>query len=291
MKFVVTGSLGNIGKPLTQTLLATGNTVTVVSSQPERAKDIEALGAIPAIGNISDTDFLTKTFTGADAIFTMVPPDFTVGDYRKHYNESANRYAAAIKASGVKRVVNLSSIGAHLPSGTGPIKGLHDLENILNSLEGISIVHLRPAFFYSNFYTNVDMIKHAGILGANYPASTRMVMVHPSDIAAAAAEKLQQTFNGKTVQYVASDDLNLSEATKILGNAIGKPELPWVEFSDEQALEGMLQAGLSEELAQNYVEMGNAVKSGILFEDYDKNRPELSGRKLTDFAKEFASRF
>lgn len=291
MKFVVTGSLGNISKPLTQLLLAAGHTVTVISSQQERAGEIESLGAIPAIGSISDIGFLTQAFKGADAIYTMVPPSFTATDYRRYFNETANSYAAAIKASGVKRVVNLSSIGAHLPEGTGPIKGLYDLEHVFNGLEDVSMVHLRPGFFYTNFYNNADMIKQAGILGANYPASARMVMVHPSDIADKAAEQLQKSFNGKSVLYVASDDLTLAAATGLLGEAIGKPDLPWVEFSDEQTADGMRQAGLPDDLARNYAEMGNAVKSGILFEDYDRNKPVTSGRKFNAFATEFAARF
>jgi len=291
MKFVITGSLGNISKPLAQSLIAAGHQVTVISSQSERSKDIESLGATAAIGAVSDTAFLTKVFQGADAVYTMVPPSYTTPDYRQYYGEIAKSYSEAIKASGVKRVVNLSSIGAHLPGGTGPIKGLHDLEQVFNGLDEVAIVHLRPSFFYTNFYANVDMIKQAGIMGANYGADSQLVMVHPADIADAAATWLQQPFTGKSVQYVASDEMTLSEATRILGKAIGKPELPWVEFTDEQAYGGMTQAGLSEELARNYVEMGNAVKSGILWEDYLQHKPEFSKRKFTGFAQEFAAAF
>lgn len=291
MKFVITGSLGNISKPLAQSLLAAGHQVTVISSQPERAKDIEALGAVPAIGSISDAAFLTHAFTGADAVYTMVPPSYTTTDYRVYYNKAAQDYSDAIKASGVKQVVNLSSIGAHLPDGTGPIKGLYDLEHTFNTLEDVAIVHLRAGNFYTNFYGNVAMIKQAGILGANYPASTSIVMVHPADIADTAAAIMQQPFTGKSVRYVASEELTAEAAAGILGTAIGNPGLPWVAFSDEQALEGMLQAGLSGELARNYVEMGQAIKSGILWEDYLQHKPELSPRKFAGFAKEFAQLF
>ena len=135
------------------------------------------------------------------------------------------------------------------------------------------------------------MIRHAGILGGNYPAGARMVMVHPADIADKAAEKLQESFSGKNIMYVASEELTLAEVTGVLGKAIGKPDLPWVEFSDEQAADGMRQAGLPDDLARNYAEMGNAVKTGILFEDYDRNKPALSGRKFDAFALEFASGF
>lgn len=292
MKITVIGSLGNISKPLAQQLIKNGHEVTIISSDASKTAAIESLGAKAAIGNITDVDFLTKAFTGADAVYTMVPPNFAVDNYRAFYNEVANVYAAAIKNSGVKQVVNLSSIGAHLPEGTGPIKGLHDLENILGKLDGVNIKHLRAAYFYTNYLANIGMIKHAGILGDNYGPDTPIILVHPKDIATAAVEELENSFTGKSVRYVVSDELTPKEAVAILGAAIGKPDLPWVEFSDADALAGMLQAGLPEEIAKNYVEMGAAVRTEILKEDYDKHKPiALAKTKLKDFAVEFAAAY
>ena len=74
MKIILTGSLGHISKPLTTILVQKGHTVTVISSKPEKQKDIEALGATAAIGSIEDVDFLTTTFSGADVVYTMIPP-------------------------------------------------------------------------------------------------------------------------------------------------------------------------------------------------------------------------
>ena len=292
MKITVTGSLGNISNPLAQQLIKDGHEVTIVSSDENKTVAIEALGAKAAIGVITDAGFLTKAFTGADAIYTMVPPNMATTNNREYYNVAANAYATAIKAAGVKRVVNLSSIGAHLPDGTGPIKGLYDLENIFGKLDGVAIKHLRAAYFYTNYLGSIGMIKHAGIMGDNYSADTPIILVHPKDIAAAAVEELENGFSGKSVRYVVSDELTPKEATAILGNAIGKPELPWVEFSDADALAGMLQAGLPEEMAKNFVEMGAAVRSGKLKEDYDKHKPiALAKTKLKEFAAEFAAAY
>jgi len=291
MKITLTGSLGNISKPLAEILINAGHKVTIISSSADKVKAIEALGAQAAIGSVTDTEFLTKAFKGADVVYTMVPPSYTTTDYRAYIADTGRGYIKAIQAAGVKKVVNLSSIGAHLANGTGPIKGLHDVEQLLNNLEDVSVKHMRPAYFYFNFYSNADMIKHANILGANYSDSAPLVMVHPTDIAIAIAEEIQSPFTGKSVRYVASDERTTGEAAKILGAAVGKPELPWVEFTDEQSLGGMIQAGLSEELAKNYVEMGTAIRSGVLWEDYLLNKPVLSTRKLEDFAKEFALSF
>ncbi|RZK79638.1 MAG: NAD-dependent dehydratase, partial [Pedobacter sp.] len=260
MKITLTGSLGNITKPLAEILIGAGQEVTIISSNPDKAKDIEALGATAAIGSVEDADFLTQAFTGKDAVYTMVPPNFGASDVRAFISSVGKKYAEAIKASGVKQVLNLSSIGADLDGGTGPIAGLHDVEQTYAELDGVAIKHLRPAYFYVNLFANIDMIKHAGILGSNYDAETPLVLVHPRDIAAAAAEELQHGINDKSIRYVVSSEATAAELTKALGTAIGKPELPWIEFSDEDALNGMVQAGLPEPMAKSYVEMGDAIR-------------------------------
>src|SRR5882762_2213129 len=117
MKIIVTGSLGHISKPLTAALVQKGHAVTVISSKPEKQKDIEALGATAAIGTLEDADFLAASFTGADAVYTMIPPTSYLDpslDMKAFYHKIGTNYAQAIQKSGVKRVVHLSSIGAHL---------------------------------------------------------------------------------------------------------------------------------------------------------------------------------
>ena len=292
MKINITGSLGNISKPLATQLAKAGHQVSVISSSADKAKVIKALGAVPAIGSVDDVAFLTEAFKGADAIYTMVPNNFAATNYRQYIGGVGKNYADAIKAAGIAKVVNLSSIGAHIDGGTGPISGIHDVEEVYSQLNGVAIKHLRPAFFYTNFNENIEMIKHLGFIGSNYGAQSRMVLVHPNDIAKVAAEELQNNFTGISVRYIASDERTAGEVASVLGKAIGKPDLQWVEFTDEQALQGMLQAGLPPEIARNYVEMGNAVGGGILWEDYNRNKPvEFGSTKLEDFAVDFAGRF
>ncbi|MBD1384279.1 NmrA family NAD(P)-binding protein [Mucilaginibacter rigui] len=292
MKITVTGSLGNISKPLATQLVKAGHQVTIISSSPDKAEAIKALGAIPAIGSVDDVAFLTGAFKGADAIYTMVPNNFSAANYRQYIGGVGENYAEAIKAAGVAKVVNLSSIGAHIDGGTGPISGIHDVEQTYRQLDGVAIKHLRPAFFYTNLLGNIDMIKHLGFLGANYGDNSRVVLVHPNDIAEVAAEELQSNFTGTSVRYISSDDRTTNEIASVLGVAIGKPDLKWVDFTDEQALQGIEQAGLPAEIARNYVEMGTAVKSAILWEDYDQHKPAQFGKtKLEDFAVEFGRKF
>ena len=290
MKVTVTGSLGHISKSLTQILVSAGHEVTVVSSKKEKTAEIQALGATAAIGSVEDVAFLIGAFAGADAVYTMVPPNFAASDWRGYISGVGRNYAKAIEATGVKKVVNLSSIGAHLPEGTGPIKGLYDVEHTLNALDGVAVTHLRAGFFYNNFYANMGMIKHMGILGSNYAASNHLPLVNPADIADAAAEAIERPFTGKAVHYVVSDEQTAGKVASLLGAAIGKPEMTWVEFSDADALAGMKQAGLPDEIAINYTEMGTAVRENKLWDDYIKHRPDVPGkRKFAEFAREFAA--
>lgn len=292
MKITISGSLGNIGKHLTKKLIAAGHNVTVISSNSERKADIEALGAQAAIGSVSDAAFLKKAFAGADAVFAMTPPNMGGSNVVANTTNAGKALAEAIKESGVKRVVMLSSVGADKDGGTGPVTGVHNIEQIYNNLDNVSLTFLRAGYFFINYFNDVPLIKGAGIIGANYPANTTIPLVHPEDIATAVVEELQKDTPGKNVRYIVSDVRTTGDIAKVLGTAIGKPELPWVEFSDDQSLQGMTQAGIPEEIAKLYTEMGTALRKGIMQEDFIKNGSPVNGKiKLEDFAKEFAAKF
>lgn len=295
MKYVITGSLGHISKPVVQKLVAAGHTVTVVSSSADRKADIEALGATAAIGNVDDEAFLTNTFAGADALYLMIPPTYAVADWQAHLRKVGDVYSAAVKASGVTQVVVLSSIGAHMGTGAGPVDGLAYLESKLNELAEVNAVYLRPSYFFYNLYQQVDLIKHVGIVTSTQPADHKLILVATSDIADVAAEKLLALgFKGKSVQYIASDDSNTwQDIANALTEAVGKPGVPYVESTDEQSLAGMLQAGLPATNAEGYLAMGQALRSNEMEADYWKHKSEvyIGKVKLADFAKEFAAAY
>jgi uncharacterized protein YbjT (DUF2867 family) len=315
MNIVVTGSLGNISKPLTQTLVQQGHSVTVVSSKPERQKDIEAIGAKAAIGTVEDASFLAATFTGADAVYCMLPR-FNNFDPTALKVETARKlataYAEAIQTSGVKRVVYLSSIGAHLEKGNGLLRFHHAAESIMQGLPAdVAITFMRPVGFYYNLFDFVDMVKGKGFLGrfltlrysgvldaitgktgiiaGNYGADDKMPWVSPIDIAAAIAEEIVMPLSGRKVRYVASEELTCNEIAHTLGTAVGKPYLKWAMMSDKQMLSGLKMFGIPESSADGIVEMNASMHSGKLFEDYYQNKPQLGKVKLKDFAKEFAA--
>ena len=151
MKYVITGGAGNISKPLAEKLLNAGHDVTVISRSAENIRPLTAQGAKAAIGTVDDVEFLKNAFAGADAVYTMVPPKYDSSDLKSHIASIGKKYAGAIKANNIRYVVNLSSVGAHLPDGCGPVSGLYRVEQTLNELKDTNIRHLRSVYFYSNF--------------------------------------------------------------------------------------------------------------------------------------------
>lgn len=293
MKIVVTGSLGNISKPLTQELVQKGHSVTVISSKAEKQRNIEALGAKPAIGSLENPEFLATTFTGADAVYCMVPPNNYFDqnlDLQAYYCRLGHNYAQSIEQAGVKHVVNLSSIGAHMEKGNGILLGAHDVEGILNELPlTTTITHIRPSSFYYNLYAYADMIKEMGYIAANYGDEDIVPWVSPQDIANAVTEELLALPSGRKIRYVSSEELTCKQTAQILGEAIGKPVLKWLTITNDQMVSGLAATGMNPSIAAGLVEMYAGLHSGLLTEDYYHNQPTLGKVKMTDFAKEFAS--
>jgi uncharacterized protein YbjT (DUF2867 family) len=291
MKIIVTGSLGNISRPLTHALVETGHQVVVISSDLAKQAAIEGLGASAAIGSVTDADFLTEAFQDADAVYTMVPPNFAAADPLSYYEQVGRCYATAIQASGIKRVVQLSSWGAHLQEGTGIISGSHRVEQILNQVNGASITHLRPCSFYNNLYLYTDMIKTQGFIATNYGGEDKVVWVSPRDIAAVAVGELVARPAKNTIRYVASDERSCNEVASILGAAIGKPDLRWLALSDEQVRAAMEKNGLPQRTAALLVELNASIRTGLIRQDYDLHQPAMGTVKIEDFALEFAAAF
>jgi len=307
MKIVITGSLGNISKPLTCAMVQKGHLVTVISSNADKQKEIEALGAKAAIGTIEDVNFLTTTFSGADAVYCMIPLLFSEPDLAGYFRRVANNYVQALQHSKVKRVVLLSGWAADLVRG-------ENAEGFFEKLIDASITIMRPASFYTNFYSSMDLIRGKGLIGkfltfrysglkallsgktgllmGNYGGDDRVVFVSPKDIAEAVAEELVTPQTEKTkIRYVGSEEMTCNEAATIIGTAVGKPYLKWVRISDKQMLQGLKIAKVPLKLAESMVEMSAAMHSGATLRNFHLNNPKMGNVKLTDFAKEFATAY
>jgi uncharacterized protein YbjT (DUF2867 family) len=293
MIYAITGATGNIGRRIAESLLANSKDVRVIGRSAERLQPLVDKGAQPFVGDLEDSVFLTEAFSGAGAVFLMIPPSFQEENFRAYQNRVGESIATALQNSGVKYALNLSSLGAHLPEGTGPITGLYDQEQRLNQIPGLHLIHLRPTYFMENLFHNIDLIKHHGINGSPLKPDLAIPMIATQDIAAVGTEYLLNLdFSGKSVQeLLGPEDISMQEVTRLIGKAITKPDLPYVQFSYEDAAKTMVQMGLSEDLAGRFMEMNRAINEGHGIAPLPRTEKNTTPTSFKEFAGFFADAY
>lgn len=284
---VVLGATGKVGGKIAEILLKSGHHVKLIARTSEKLKKYSGMDAEIIAADITDADIVAKAFENADSVYVMTPPNFTAISYRAFQRKVGYAIIGAIQKSGIKYVVNLSSCGAHIHEGNGLIAGLAEQEVKLNQLQNVNVLHLRPAYFMDNILLNIPLIKEMGINGTTADASHKIPMVATKDIAVIAANHLiYQDFSGKKVQPILGDrDYSFSELTRIIGNSIGKPDLPYIQFPTDQAKQAMVSQGLSEDVANDIIGMEASLKNGIM--NYEQRSPaNTSPTSAESFAQE-----
>lgn len=261
----IIGATGNIGRKLTEILLANNQRVRAISRSTERLQPLVSQGAEPVLGDCTDPAFLTGAFAGAETVFTMIPPNNAATDFRAYQNDFGDAIASALSAAGVTRVVNLSSHGAHLSEKTGPILGLHDQEQRLDALEGVHVMHLRPTYFMENLLMNLVLIKSMGINGGHIRGDLPLAMIATQDVAQVAAQHMMgRDFTGKmTRELLGPRDITMDDATRIIGEKIDIPDLKYIYFSREDYINGLREEGVTENMAELLAEMSASLDTGL----------------------------
>ena len=289
---VLMGATGNTGKVAAEALLSRGEKVRVLGRDAKKLQPFAARGAEVAAGDAADPAFLARAFAGADAAYTLIPPDMRAPDFRAHQDRVGEATVQALRQSGVKRVVFLSSVGADLPAGTGPIVGLHAQEERLRGL-GVDLLLLRPGYFFENLYASLPLIRHQGINGSAIAPEVKLSMIATRDIGAAAAAALAaKDFSGVQVRNLLGPrDYTMVEVTRILGAKIGKPDLAYVQFPYEAFGAALEQAGLTKDMARLYVEMSRAFNAGIVKPVGGRTPESTTPTPFESFASELAAAF
>jgi len=262
--YVVLGATGNTGHIVAKTLLGNGQKVRVVGRSAERLQALAAEGGEIFVGDVTDGPTLARAFKGAQAAYVMVPPNTTTNDYRAFQDRASDAIAAAVQNAGVKNIVSLSSIGADKASGSGPVVGLYNLEQKLNQIEGVDVLHLRAGYFMENTLPQVAVVRMMGSMAGPVRPELKLPMIAAEDIGAAAAEALLSgDLRGKhSRELQGQHDLTYTEVASIVGKAIGKPSLGYVQAPDEQLRGAMVQMGMSANLVGLILEMAGALNSG-----------------------------
>ena len=260
--YAITGATGNTGSAIANHLLAQGGKVRVIGRSADRLQSFK--GAEAFVADITDAGALTRAFSGAEAVYAMIPPHLTSDNYLAYQERVVEALATAIEKSGVKFVVALSSIGADKPDKTGPVVGLQRFEQRLSRVNSASVLFLRAGYFMENTLAQAGIIRATGAAAGPLRPDVKIPMIATLDIAAAAAEALSKLdFTGKqTRELLGQRDVSYAEATSIIGKAIGKPDLQYVQAGDEQLRPALMQMGMSRNVADLILELSAAINSG-----------------------------
>jgi len=264
--YVVLGATGNTGSIIANSLLTKGERVRVVGRDASRLARFVRKGAEAFTANVNDSAALTQALTGARAAYLMLPPSLTSLDYRADQERESDSISKAVRESGLRYAVLLSSFGAHVPEGTGPIAGLYSAEQKLNAINGLNVLHLRAGYFMENHLAAIGMIQGMGMFGHALLPDLKIPMIATRDIGEYAAGRiLKLDFSGKqTRELLGERNLTMNEVTAIIARGIGKPDLRYVQFPYEQVLQVLMQMGIPPKTAGQFIEMYKAINEGVV---------------------------
>jgi uncharacterized protein YbjT (DUF2867 family) len=244
--------------------------------------------AFPA--DVSDAAALTKAFSGARGAYLMLPPVKS----REDQERESDAIAKAVKESGLRYAVHLSSYGAQVPEGTGPVAGLHSSEQKLNAISDLNVLHLRAAYFMENNLAAIGMIHGMGIFGNALLPHLKLPMIATRDVGDYAAQRLlHQDFSGKqTRELLGERDLSMTEATAVIARGIGKPDLRYEQFPYEQVQQVLTQMGVPPKGAALYIEMYKAINAGVLVPEEPRSPRNSSSTSFETFVRDvFAAEY
>ena len=289
----VMGATGHTGKKITEALLKAGEQVRALGRSASKLAELQNVGAEVLAGDTNDAVFLTKAFIGADAVYTLLPTDPASPDYRAAQDQQGEAIVKAVRISGVRYVVALSSLGGDLSEGTGVIAGLHAQEERLKQLKGVNVLLLRPVSFFENFFNALPLIKYEGINGDSVEPDLAVPMIATRDIADVAAKALKaRDWNGVVVrELLGQRDLSHAEATHIIGESIGKPDLKYVQFSYADETKALVDAGMSQSFAEQYVEMTRAFNEERVKPRNGRTPENTTPTRFEDFVGELAQAY
>jgi len=286
--YVLLGATGHTGSAVAKILLDKGKKVRVVGRDAKKLASFASRGADTFISDLADSEALTRAFTGAQAIYAMIPPNLTSTDYRALQDQTTNAIATAIGAAGITHAVTLSSVGADKLEKTGPVAGLHYMESRFSAITGLNVLHLRAAYFMENTLAQTGMIQSFGMMAGPVRSDLSIPMIAAKDIGAAAAEALLRLdFQGsQTQELLGPRDMTYLEVARIVGVAIGKPAMAYVQLPQDQVIQAMTGMGISKNVAKLICEMSDAMNSGYMRPLEQRSEKNTTPTTFDSFVKE-----
>jgi uncharacterized protein YbjT (DUF2867 family) len=276
--YIITGATGHTGSIAAEKLIATGAKVRVIGRDAKRLERFSRAGAEAVVADMTDAAALEAAFSGARAVYAVMPPNLSAPDVRAYQERLTDSLASAIRNNGVGYVVALSSTGADKTYGTGPVLGVHGLEKKLESIDGLNTLSLRCGYFMENLLPQIGIIQSLGFMAGPVRADVPLPMIATSDIGDVAAESLAKLdFVGmQTRELLGARHVTFTEASKIIGTAIGKPDLAYRQVPASALKPAMMQMGMTSDMVDQLMEMSEALNTGHM-----KSQEPRSARNTT----------
>jgi uncharacterized protein YbjT (DUF2867 family) len=287
----VMGASGNVGSKVTDRLLREGQQVRVFGRSQERLQQFGRRGAEVQVGDALNSNDLQVLFKDAVSALVVLPDNVVDPDYVANRSEMSQAITHGLREQRVGYVVLASSLGAHREQGVGQVGGLHELEELLFGLEETNVLSLRAAWHMENLLATVPMVREQRMNGSAVRGDLKFPMIATADIAERAAERLlRKDFTGQTVETVLGpEDKSMEEATRALGDALGIPDLAYVQFPPEGVKAALQGIGMSEEFASLLVESQIAINEGRISEGVERSPENTTPTRLEELLKEAVS--
>jgi uncharacterized protein YbjT (DUF2867 family) len=286
--YIITGATGHTGSIAAEKLLAAGAKVRVIGREAKRLERFSRAGAEAVVADMTDAAALEAAFSGARAVYAVMPPNLSAPDVRAYQERLTDSLASAIRNNGVGYVVALSSTGADKTYGTGPVLGVHSLEKKLESIDGLNTLSLRCGYFLENLLPQIGIIQSLGFMAGPIRPDVPLPMIATSDIGDVAAESLAKLdFVGmQTLELLGARHVTNTEAAKIIGTAIGKPDLAYRQVPASVLKPAMMQMGMSSDMVDLLMEMSEALNTGHMKSQEPRSARNTTATTLETFVAE-----
>jgi len=265
--YAIAGISGNVGGAAARALLDRGERIRAVVRDPAKGGAWASRGADVAVADLADATGLGTAFEGVTAAFVLNPPAYQDPDFIARARELASAIRTAAREAGLRRLVVLSSIGAHIPTGIGNVATNRIFEEELAGAAP-SVVFIRPAYFMQNWAWVAEAVSNAGILPSFLaPADRAIPMVSTADVGQAVADELRANSAGRSVVEIegpapVSPDDVVSAFSRALGRSVAAVVVPESDWRAQLAA-----SQFSPRTIEAWVELFQAFNSGwIRFE-------------------------
>jgi len=286
MRIVVSTPTGNVGRAAgDRLLLAEDAEIIVIHRAPSRLRHLEARGVYVRQGSLDNEEALTRATGGADALLWVTPAIPTAINLRASQNEFGVAAAAAIRAHEIPRVVNISSIGAQHDAGTGPVAGLHDVEEMLDAT-GAEVLHLRAGYFFENYIPQAQVVRAMGAIMLPIAGDMSLPMTAARDVGVVAAETLLDAeWEGGIRGVHGPEDMTFDQAAAAISAVCGR-HIRHSVVDEMQARMGLGMLGFSQSFIDATLEMYEAFESGHLVAAEPRTDETTTPTTMLDWADE-----